>query len=103
MANSVDPCQFEQSDLGPPCLPNITDEILKFVSNVRQSVAADGFSRRHFSDVFFLGALKVKSFLGHRVDGFVVIINVKYIKFMRGSRKFCQRRSNTDVCLVVFV
>ena len=30
--------------------------ILKFVSNVRQLFAADDFSRRHFSDTFFLGA-----------------------------------------------
>ena len=33
--------------------------ILKFYSNVRQSFAADNFSRRHFSDAFFLGALRV--------------------------------------------
>ena len=30
-----------------------------FVSNVRQLFAADDFSRRHFSDAFFLGALRV--------------------------------------------
>ena len=35
--------------------------ILKLVSNVNQLFAADGFSRRHFSDAFFLGALRVKS------------------------------------------
>ena len=35
--------------------------ILKFVSNVRQLFAADDFSRRHFSDAFFLGALRVKT------------------------------------------
>ena len=29
---------------------------LKFVSNVRQFLAADDFSRRHFSDAFFPGA-----------------------------------------------
>ena len=34
--------------------------ILKFVSNVRQLFAADDFSRRHFSDAFFLGALRVR-------------------------------------------
>ena len=34
--------------------------ILKFVSSVRQLFAADDFSRRHFSDAFFLGALRVK-------------------------------------------
>ena len=33
---------------------------LKFVSNVRQLFAADDFSRRHFSDAFFLGTLRVK-------------------------------------------
>ena len=35
--------------------------ILEFVSNVRQLFAADDFSRRHFSDAFFLGALRVRS------------------------------------------
>ena len=34
--------------------------ILKFVSNVWQLFAADDLSRRHFSDAFFLGALRVK-------------------------------------------
>ena len=33
---------------------------LKFVSNDRQFVAAYNFSRHHFSDEFFLGALRVK-------------------------------------------
>ena len=33
--------------------------ILKFVRNVRQIFAADDFSRCHFSDAFFLGALRV--------------------------------------------
>ena len=32
--------------------------ILKLVSNFRQLFAADDFSRRHFSDAFFLGALR---------------------------------------------
>ena len=32
----------------------------KFVSNVRQLFAADDFSRCHFSDAFFLGALRVR-------------------------------------------
>ena len=31
---------------------------LKFVSNVRQFVAADDFSRSHFSDAFFSWPLK---------------------------------------------
>ena len=35
--------------------------ILKFVSNVRQLFAVDDFSRRHFSDAFFLGALRVNT------------------------------------------
>ena len=35
--------------------------ILKLVSNVRQLFAADVFSRRHFPDAFFLGALSVNS------------------------------------------
>ena len=34
--------------------------ILKLVSNVRQLFAADDFSRCHFSDTFFLHALRVK-------------------------------------------
>ena len=33
---------------------------LEFVSNVRKLLAADDFCRRHFSDSFFLGALRVK-------------------------------------------
>ena len=40
---------------------NLFASILRFVSNVRQLFAADDFSRRHFSDAFFLGALRVKS------------------------------------------
>ena len=36
--------------------------ILEFVSNVRQLFAADDISRRHFSDAYFLGALRVKQF-----------------------------------------
>ena len=34
--------------------------MLKLVSNVRQLFAAYNFSRSHFSDAFFLGALRVK-------------------------------------------
>ena len=37
--------------------------ILKFVSNVSQLFAAEDFSRRHFSDAFFLAALGV-NFIG---------------------------------------
>ena len=36
--------------------------ILKFVSNVKQLSAADDFSRLHFSDAFFLGAIRVNGF-----------------------------------------
>ena len=36
--------------------------ILKVISNVRQLFAADDFSRRHFSDAFFLGTFRVKLF-----------------------------------------
>ena len=35
--------------------------ILKFVSNVRQLFAANDFSRRNFSDAFFLGALRLNN------------------------------------------
>ena len=35
--------------------------IIKCVSIVRQLFVADDFSRRHFSDAFFLGALRVNS------------------------------------------
>ena len=48
MTNSVDPDQTA-----------LFASILKFVSNVRQLFAADNFSRRNFSDAFFLGALRV--------------------------------------------
>ena len=34
--------------------------MLKFISNSRQLFAADDYSRRHFSDEFFLGTLRVK-------------------------------------------
>ena len=37
--------------------------ILKLVSKVRQLFAADNFSRRHFSDAFFLGALRIKDYI----------------------------------------
>ena len=59
MANSVDP------DLTAPIgvvrsESTLFASTLKFVSNVRQFVAADDFSRRHFSDAFFLGVLRFK-------------------------------------------
>ena len=46
MTNSVDPDQ--------------TAPIL--ISNVRKLFAADDFSRRHFSDAFFLGATRYANF-----------------------------------------
>ena len=49
MTNSVDPDQTA-----------MFASILQFLSNVRQLFAADDFSRRHFSDAFFLGTLRVK-------------------------------------------
>ena len=50
MTNSIDPDQTA----------SMFASILKLVSNVRQLFAADDFSRRLFSDAFFLGALRVK-------------------------------------------
>ena len=41
--------------------------ILKLVSNVTQLFAADDFSRRHFSDAFFLGG---SDFFGGRCSSF---------------------------------
>ena len=35
--------------------------IIKCISNVRQLFAADDFCRRHFSDAYFLGTLRVKN------------------------------------------
>ena len=40
--------------MGPPFASR-----LRFVSNVMQLFAADDFNRHHFSDAFFLGALRV--------------------------------------------
>ena len=62
MTNSVDPDQTAPTGAvfsGPTQFAFI----LKFVSNVRQLFAADNFSRRHFSDAFFLGALSVNHIL----------------------------------------
>ena len=53
MANSVDPDQT--APIGTVCSgSNLFASIFKYVSNVRQFFAADNFSRRHFSDAFFL-------------------------------------------------
>ena len=43
--------------MGPRCFPSI----LNFVSNVRQLLAADEYSRRHFSDDFFSWVFKGNS------------------------------------------
>ena len=52
MANRVDPDQT--APIGAVRSGStLFASILKFVSNVRQLFAADDFSRRHFSDVFF--------------------------------------------------
>ena len=60
MTNSVDPDQT--APVGAVCSGStLFASILKLVSYVRQLLAADDFSRRHFSDGFFLGALRVRS------------------------------------------
>ena len=54
MTNSVDPDQT--APIGAVLSGSILfASILKCVSNVRQFFAAGDFSRRHFSDAFFLG------------------------------------------------
>ena len=60
MTNSVDPDQT--APIGAVWSGStLLASILKFVSTVRQLFAADDFSRRHFSDAFFLGALRVNA------------------------------------------
>ena len=58
MANSVDPDQT--APIGVCSGSTLFASVLKCVCNVRQLFAADDFSRRHFSDAFFLGPLRVK-------------------------------------------
>ena len=59
MTNSVDPEQT--TPIGAVLSGSaLFASILRFVSNVRQLFAAADFSRRHFSDAFFGGALRVK-------------------------------------------
>ena len=59
MTNSVDPDQT--APIGAVRSGStLFASILKLVSNIRQLFAADDFSRHHFSDAFFLGALRVK-------------------------------------------
>ena len=54
MTNSVKPDQT-----APISGSTLFASIFKFVSNVRQSLAADDFNRRQFQMHFFLGALRV--------------------------------------------
>ena len=62
MANSVDSDQT--APIGAVCSGStLFASILKLVSNDTQLFAADDFSRRHFSDAFFLGALRVNPYL----------------------------------------
>ena len=59
MANSVDPDQT--APIGAVCSGStLFASMLEFVSNFGHLFAADDFSRRHFSDAFFLGPLRVK-------------------------------------------
>ena len=59
MTNSVDPDQI--APIGAVLSGStLFASILRFVSNVRQLFAADDFSRRHFSDAFFLGTIRVR-------------------------------------------
>ena len=58
MSNSVDPDQTAYLG-GVGSGSTLILSILRLVSNVRQLLAADDFSRRHFSDAFYLDALRV--------------------------------------------
>ena len=61
MTNSVDPDQT--APIGAVLSGStLFASILEFVSNVRQLFAADDFSRCHFSDAIYLGALRVKKY-----------------------------------------
>ena len=63
----------EQSDLGSPCL------LLYFVSNARQLFAADDFSRCHFSDAFFLGALRINGPQGSVFQEYVLVATANFV------------------------
>ena len=56
MTNSVDPDQTVPIGSGSTLFASIH----KYLSNVRQLFATEDFSRRHFSDAFFLGALSLR-------------------------------------------
>ena len=76
MTNSVDP--IETAPIGTVSSGStLFASILKFVSNVRQLFAADDFSRHHFSDAFFLGALRVsvRSLFYFAVLNFVFVLS----------------------------
>ena len=62
MTNSVDPDQTAPIGAILSGSTLFTSK-LKLVVYVRQLFAADNFSRRHFSDAFFLGALRVNDVL----------------------------------------
>ena len=61
MTNSVDPDQT--APMSSLFWVHAVYFYIKFVSNVWQLFAADDFSRRHFQMHFFLGALRVKTFI----------------------------------------
>ena len=68
MTYSVDPDRSNLIWVHPVCF------YTKLVSNDRQLFAADDFSRRHFSDAFFLGTLRVNSLLVEQF--FIFTINI---------------------------
>ena len=58
MTNSVVPDQT--APIGTVCSGStLFASILKFVSNVRQLLAADDFSRQHFRCIFFFALLEI--------------------------------------------
>ena len=59
MTNSVDP--DKTAPIGAVLSGStLFASILELVSKVRQLFAAEDFSRRHFSDAFYLGGLRVR-------------------------------------------
>ena len=86
MANSVDPGQTAAiGEVGSAT--TLFASILKFVSNVRQLVAADDFSRRHFSDAFFLGALRVRFWRIHKRSYFIAPVLLNLLHNLRKRDK----------------
>ena len=95
MTNSVDPDQT--APIGAVrSWSTLFASILKFVSNVRQLFAADDFGRRHFSDAFFLGALRIIFLLVSNLHIFVTgrttwvetAHSQVYVINWRGSRRW---------------